>query len=151
MAPTLRDGDVVILVKDTYSAPNHLPEYGDILALRRSWASSEADVKQEAANAAGQERRYRIGRVEGLPDDVMAMRSDALYRNDKAVRGDVRIPEENGIEPGTQVEGGGIFLLNDNPDDDLDSRMSNARVAMSDVRGRVVFRVWPLDRFGPIN
>jgi len=195
MAPTLRDGDVVIIVKSTYSA-SRPPEYGAFVAFRRSFALAETlfkygkEADPENVKAQQDERRYRVGRVEGLPGDVMQVKDDALLRNGKEVRGGVGMPppeafaeaevtkNEDGttsikyvggayevttdsygiphtmdgktVEEGTRVDGDSVFILNDNPEDYLDSRDPDVVPLLKDIRGKVVFRIWPINKFGAV-
>jgi signal peptidase I len=195
MAPTLRDGDVVIIVKRSYSA-SRAPEYGEIVAFRSSFALAGMlfkygrETDPDNARAPQEERRYRFGRVEGLPGkegqpgDVMQVKGDALFRNGKQVRSGVGMPppeafaeaditknedgsisaqyaggaieatrtptDEKTVADGTAIDGNSVFILNDDPDDYLDSREPEVDPILEDIRGKVVFRIWPINKFGPV-
>jgi signal peptidase I len=140
MSPALNDGDVVIILKSSYH-DNNPPKYGDVLCFRESFAPE--DMR-------GGDREYRFARVTGLPGDGMETRANGVYRN-----GDmVAAPDADGGSAGTglrTLESEEVFVLNDNAADALDSRNDGIKATLGDARGKVVFRIWPLDRFGKVQ
>jgi signal peptidase I len=149
MSPTLNDGDVVIVLKHSYSDVRP-PEYGDVLCFKRSFAP-------ESARGPGGERTYRFARVAGLPGDEIESRDGYIYRSgENSERLAPVVPD------GEAVSGGGfagtrdvgpedVFVLNDDPNDTLDSRDGAVDAQLGDARGKAVFRIWPLDGFGPVG
>ncbi|MDR1292890.1 MAG: signal peptidase I [Clostridiales Family XIII bacterium] len=164
MSPLLNDGDVVIIAKrDYYDA--RLPQYGDVLCFKRSFAPEGA---QAGSGGGSDERSYRFARVAGLPGDRMDIRPDGIYRNGEklnglAASGDAgeAAPKGEAASTGAPAQGddsgirkvgaGEVFVLNDDPRDALDSRDDRVDTLLSDARGRVVFRVWPFDGFGMVR
>jgi signal peptidase I len=176
MSPLLNDGDVVIILKSTYYDAR-LPAYGDVLCFKRSFAPEDARTGDDGGF---DERSYRFARVIGLPDDEIEMRADGIYRNDGKLTvpgsatggnaggtdetggaapesetasvdasGDTPAPDDiSGIR---KVGAGEMFALNDNQQDMLDSRDDRVDTLLSEARGRVVFRVWPIGRFGIVQ
>jgi signal peptidase I len=134
MSPALRDGDIVIIAKNTYSDVR-LPGYGDIVVFKRSFAP----------NADSSDRRYRAARVAGLPGDIMEAQGGELKRNGEAVRTGVGELEKK------EVAEGELYVLNDSGGDALDSRDPAVSAELGAIRGKVVFRIWPLDRFGGVG
>jgi signal peptidase I len=131
MSPTLRDGDIVIIAKNIYSDARP-PGYGDIVVFKRSFAP----------DADSSDRRYRIARVAGLPNDEMAAQGGELKRNGETVRSDAGDFEKQ------EVAEGGLYVLNDSGSDALDSRDPAVSAELGGIRGKVVFRLFPFDRFG---
>jgi signal peptidase I len=149
MAPALNDGDVVIILKKSYYDAQ-LPEYGDVLCFKRSFAPRGARGSDGTADGSG-EKSYRFARVAGLPGDELSERDGVLYRDDRELSGTAAGAEANASVTRREVGPGEVFVLNDNPDDALDSRDSEVDTTLDDVRGKAVFRIWPPDRFGTID
>jgi signal peptidase I len=147
MSPRLNDGDVVIILKSSYYDAK-LPEYGDVLCFRRSFAS-------ESARAASgfDERSYRFARVAGLPGDEMELRGDGVYRNGKRLSGsDFAGVKGSDEDAGVRKVGSGeVFVLNDDSPNAMDSRDDGTDTLLDEARGKVVFRVWPIGGFGTVN
>jgi signal peptidase I len=147
MAPALDDGDVVIIVKESYHDARP-PEYGDVLCFKRSFAP------QSAQGSGG--KTYRFARVVGLPGDELSVKDGVLYRNGERPDGiavAAGAAEEKADAPAVarKVGPGEVFVLNDNPDDALDSRDSAVAALLDDVRGKAAFRIWPPGRLGAIE
>ena len=131
MTPTLQDGNIIVSVKDS----NY--ECGDIIAFYYN-------------------NKVLVKRVIALPGDwvdidedgtvfVNGMMLDEPYITDKAL-GDCN------IELPYQVPAAKIFVLGDHRSNSADSRNTAVGcVAEEQIVGRIVFRVWPLSQFGPIN
>jgi signal peptidase I len=166
MSPLLDDGDVVIIFKSAYYDASP-PKYGDVLCFKRSFVPENFRTE---ADGGFDERSYRFARVAGLPGDEMEFRGDGIYRNGNKLSGFEPAGEgaahEDSSEdapdsPGGEEEGGAsgirkvgsgeVFVLNDDRSDALDSRDERVDTLLDDVRGRVIFRIWPIDGFGRVN
>jgi signal peptidase I len=140
MEPTLKHRDLVVLSRITYILGN--PKQGDIVAFPYSENPSEHYIK----------------RVIGVPGDVIdivggqftvngvplvdAFANDSIY-----IFGDVAFPTP-------PIQDGYYFLLGDNRNGSKDSRYTSVGydgygcVPKNKIVGKVVIRLWPLNRFG---
>ncbi len=126
MEPTLHDGERVVIDKlgPTFSDL----ESGEIVIFTSPLDPSKNLVK----------------RVIGVAGDKISLRGDRVFLNEKplpeayALRGLYQQDDERIVPPGH------IFVLGDNRPQSKDSRHFGA-VECKAVRGRVLFRLWPLD------
>lgn len=122
MAPTLNEGDVVVVNK-----VDRQPARGELVILR-SPQNGERVLK----------------RVVGVGGDVVAIRDAILYVND------VEMPEPyvdhesiDALYYGpVAVAAGSVLVLGDSRADSIDSRVYG-QVSLRDVTGTVVARLWP--------
>ena len=138
MSPTIRDGQLLVVSKTSYSAKRGAPERNQIVILEKNLAQ---DVSHDNI----------IARVAGLPGETVEIRDGKVFIDGK------EYVTSNGIEGaagqlrvvlGTQQ----IFLLCDNRDENIDSRNEKlGPVDMRDVKGNVLFRIWPFSEFGGID
>jgi signal peptidase I len=176
MSPLLNDGDVVIILKNNYYDAQP-PAYGDVLCFKWSFAPESASA---GVDGGFDERSYRFARVAGLPGDEIETRADGIYRNGGKLSGrgidaggnagesggtdavapengtastdaSVDTSEQDNVSKIRKVDSGEVFVLNDNPRDALDSRDDRIDTLLSEARGRVVFRVWPINGFGTVH
>ena len=131
MTPTMTDGDIVVSVKGGSF------ERGDIIAF---WLNNKILVK----------------RVIGLPgkwvdidgDGNVSVNGEPLeepYLTEKALG-------ECDIELPYQVPDGRLFVMGDHRSTSSDSRSSAVGcVAEEQIVGKLIFRVWPLNKFGALN
>ena len=122
MAPTLEQGDVVVVNK-----LDREPARDDLVTLRSP-----------------QDSRRVVKRVVGIGGDVVAILDAILYVNDVAV--DEPYVDHESIDalyygPVT-VTRGSVLVLGDSRADSIDSR-SYGEVSLRDVTGTVVARLWP--------
>lgn len=130
MLPTFAAGDVVLTSR-------HAPGLDDLhlgdLVVFTSPEDGERALK----------------RVLGLPGDVLVIKDSVLYVNEKVV--DEPYVDHAAIDAyyskTYQVPRGTVFLLGDNRGNSIDSR-DYGPVAVDDVQGRVLFRLWPVIRRG---
>ena len=132
MLPTLEPRDLVIAVRRTER--ERTPDRGDVFVL-----SSPLDGD------------LLVKRIIGLGGEVLDLRNGAVYVDHK------RLPEDYLPEPMIQdlpvrftVPKGYVFVMGDNRNNSEDSRMFGP-VSTDALRSKVVVRVWPLSRFGPIS
>lgn len=131
MTPTLQNGEIVFSMKTADF------EQGDIVAF---YYNNKILVKRMIAG----------------PGDWFDMDSDGtVYVNNQ------RIPEpyltetafgETNIELPYQVPDGKIFVLGDHRATSVDSRNTAVGcVAQEQVVGKIIFRIWPMDKIGMIQ
>ena len=132
MNPTLQNGDVVLVLRASYAAGGE-PRRGDVV---------------ECAFP-GREGTY-IKRVVGLPGEQVAFSGGALYVDGALI-------EEGYVSGVTEdysilLQQDQYLVLGDNRPESYDSRMSDmGPVRGQDLRGRVVFTLWPLGRLGTVH
>lgn len=131
MAPTMKDGDIMVSVKGTHF------DRGDILAFYYN-------------------NKILVKRVIALPGEwvdidvegnvfVNSEMLEEPYLTEKALG-------ECDIELPYQVPDGRIFVMGDHRSTSVDSRVSVVGcVTEEQIVGRLVFRVWPLDGFGSLK
>ncbi len=128
MSPSLRDGDIVISVKDT------TPEPGDIIAF---YYNNKILVKRIIASPGEWVDIDESGNV-----FVNSIPLDEPYINEKALG-------ECNIEFPYQVPEAKYFVLGDHRSVSTDSRNTAVGcVSEEQIVGRIIFRVWPLSDFG---
>ncbi len=138
MEPTLKDGQVLVIVKASYSAKRGEPELGEVVILEKTLAP---DVSKDNI----------IGRVVGLPGDEIKIQGGKVYRNGK------EYVTKSGIAGATgdcdvTVGKDDVFLLSDNRNSDQDSRNPKlGLVSMREIKGNVKFIIWPIGSLGGID
>lgn len=131
MAPTLDDGQIVISLKTTDF------KTGDIAAF---YYGNKLLVKRYIAGASDWVYIDEDGTV-----SVNSIELDEPYIAEKAFgQTDIELPY--------QVPDKRYFLMGDNREDSVDSRNTAVGCASDDqIVGKVVYCIWPLDRFGPVR
>ena len=131
MVPTLEDGQIVVSVKSSSF------KLGDIIAF---YQGNKLLIKRFIAGPADWVDIDIDGNV-----SVNGVVLDEPYIDEKAYG-------ETNIELPYQVPDKRYFLMGDNRDESVDSR-STAVGCISDdqIVGKVVFRIWPLNRFGSVG
>lgn len=131
MTPTLRDGEIIVSVKDAH------PEQGDIVAF---YYNNKILVKRVIAGPGDW--------VNIDPDGTVYVNDQPLdepYLTEKALG-------ECNIELPYQVPDGRFFVLGDHRATSVDSRHTSVGcVAEEQLVGRILFRVWPLPVFGTVG
>ena len=135
MEPTLMPSDMLVTMRE--------PAYrrGDIVVLRHNG-------------------EYLVKRIVGLGGDSLMVVDGALFINGKyASEPYVREPMRYAIDSPVAVPGDGVFFLGDNrnqsddsslPKESWDAKFYYDLASVSDIVGRVVFRYYPYDRWGPV-
>lgn len=131
MSPTMTDGDIVVSVKSVNF------DRGDIVAF---WFNNKILVKRVIA--------FPGEWVDIDEDGGVSINGEPLnetYLTEKALG-------ECDIEMPYQVPDGRIFVLGDHRSTSSDSRSSTVGcVAEEQLVGKLVFRVWPFERFGSLK
>ena len=131
MTPTMADGDVVVSVKGGSFTR------GDIIAF---WFNNKILVKRVIANPGEWVDIDAEGNV-----SINGEPLDEPYLTEKALG-------ECDIELPYQVPDGRLFVMGDHRSTSSDSRSSAVGcVAEEQIVGKLVFRVWPLGGFGPLE
>lgn len=138
MDPTIKDGQVLVITKTSYSAKRGRPDLGQIVLLEKTLAPEVAEDNI-------------IGRVVGLPGDTIEIRDGKVLRNGKEYQ------TENGIKGASgnlkvTLSKDDVFLLADNRDSKTDSRNKKlGPVDMREIKGNVKLRIWPLSDIGGVH
>ena len=146
MERTLQDKDRLIVNKlgKTWSSTTRsdfLPKRYDVIVFNYSGATSGSGEKQ------------LIKRVIGLPGDRVVVKEGVVTifndENPKGFKPDTQGPE-NGVITTTDgnidetIENGEVFVLGDNRENSLDSRVFGP-IGTSDIVGKLTLRIYPLD------
>ncbi len=137
MDETLHDGESLIVDKVTYRFSD--PKRYDIVVF----PSPDGD------------NSYFIKRVIGLPGETVQIVDDEVYIDGKPLGENYGIAaiEYYGIAQEPLVLGDDeYFVMGDNRPVSRDSRYEDVGpIQKSDLKGRAILRVWPLNRFGTIK
>jgi signal peptidase I len=134
MEPTLHEGQILIIAKVNYLFSD--PQRGDIVVL-----------KDELEN------KYLIKRAIGLPGEVIDIRNNKVYIDDKELKPDyTKAPTlDNGFVK-SEVPEGKYFVMGDNRQHSRESRSDTVGfVNRGNIVGKAVFRVWPLNKIGIVK
>ena len=131
MVPTLEDGQIVVSIKSGSFEPGDIVAfyYGNKLLIKRFIAGPADWVNIDM-------------------DGIVSVNGTALdepYIDEKAYG-------ETNIELPYQVPDKRYFLMGDNRDVSVDSRNTAVGcVADEQIVGKVIFCIWPLSQFGPVQ
>lgn len=162
MEPTFVENDRILVYKLGLLLAK--PSRGDMIVLNTVQMDKGflVNMKNEAENIkdninyriTGEIRKNNlIKRVIGLPNDIIDIKDGVLLVNS--------IPEEKSYAQGYTYEGskydypitvpeGKYFVLGDNREYSLDSR-DLGFIDEGQIKGKAVFKIYPLSKFGKIN
>ena len=130
MTPTLQDGEILFTVKTSDF------DEGDVIAF---YYNNKILVKRVVADAGDWVNIDELGNVY-----INDMLLEEPYITDKAY-GDCN------IELPYQVPDGKVFVLGDHRSTSVDSRNTAVGcVAQEQIVGKIIFRIWPLSKIGPV-
>ena len=131
MTPTLQDGEIIFTVKTSKFEP------GDVIAF---YYNNKILVKRVICGPADWVNMDEDGTVY-----VNGTELDEPYLVDKAL-GDCN------IELPYQVPDGKVFVMGDHRSTSVDSRNTAVGcVAQEQIVGKIIFRIWPLNRLGVVG
>lgn len=137
MDPTIKDGQVLITTKSSYSIKRKVPDQGKLVMLKKTLSREISDDNV-------------IARVIGTDGDHVVIKDGVVYVNDEeyVAPGGIK-----GAGPKDKVdvtlEGNEVFLLCDNRSEKLDSRDPRLGVVdMREIKGNILLRIWPLNQIG---
>jgi signal peptidase I len=130
MLPTLHANDRVLVNKLSYDL--HDVHRGDLIVFERPEGESAGQIKD------------LIKRVVGLPGERIEQRDGDVYIDGDLLEEPYLVDgtETTNLEPQTVPEGH-VFVMGDNRDDSMDSRVFHA-IDEDLIVGRAFVRVWPL-------
>ena len=134
MEPTLYEGQILIIAKVNYLFGD--PERGDIVVL-----------KDELEN------KYLIKRTIGLPNEVIDIRNNKVYIDEKELSPDFTEAQtqDNGFVK-SKIPEDKYFVMGDNRLHSRDSRSDTVGyVNRSNIVGKAVFRIWPVTKIGIVK
>ncbi|GAB1476784.1 signal peptidase I [Bacillota bacterium] len=136
MEPTLKDGQIIIVSKETFK--KEPPEIASVVNFHKDFNGAEGDGSS------------RIMRVVGIPGDTIEIRSGKLYRNGEKAE-EPYASGSLGEDYGAVVlKEGEIFVLGDNREESLDSRRLGP-LQITDLRGTCSIIIWPAAEWGRIK
>ncbi|NLD18735.1 MAG: signal peptidase I [Clostridiales bacterium] len=140
MDPTVKDGQVLVMTKSSYSVKRQEPDKGKVVVLEKTVAPkvSEDNI---------------IARVIGLPGDKIKIKDGRVFVNGREYVTETGIKGAGNAKDATyKLKGNDVYLLCDNRDEYIDSRNEKlGPVDMRDIRGTVFLRIWPLSDLGGID
>ncbi|HEY5685972.1 MAG TPA: signal peptidase I [Acidimicrobiia bacterium] len=157
MIPTLLIDDRVMVSKLNYRLGD--PGHGDVVVFENPWAEERTEsVPEKAVRAVLEALGIRtsqsddlIKRVVGIGGDQLEIRSGRVYIDDAALD-EPYLPQDTSMPdygPIT-IPAGHVFVMGDNRAASSDSRVFGP-IPESDIIGKAVMRIWPLDRLGSLS
>lgn len=138
MSPTIKDGQILVTSKTSYSIKRRVPDRGKVVILKKPLSLEVADDNV-------------IARVVGTDGDHIVIRDGIVSVNGEEYVTPGGIRGAAG-EVDVTLEGNEVFLLCDNRKEKLDSRDPKlGLVDMRQIKGNVLLRIWPLSKFGRIE
>lgn len=126
MESTYHDGNIVLVDKIFYKRGQ--PSYDDIVVIRYLLPNGEEQI---------------IKRIVGLPGDHLEMKDNQLYRNGQLLKEDyINEPMEYNEDFSYDIPEGKIFVMGDNRNVSMDSRVIGYIDFDESVVGKVFFKVF---------
>jgi len=158
MEPTLNINDRVLVVKDKYINMNYA--VGDVIVFYNPNYVYNKNTYQEFYDSLKvwnlNEQQLAIDtafikRVIGIEDDVVKITSDGkIYNNGELVNIDNVSGERTTQEGNYIVAKNTLFVLGDNIENSIDSRIYGS-ISRDQVVGKAVYKIYPFKEFDVIN
>lgn len=131
MLPNLHDGEYVMTYKLAYDFGK--PNYGDVVIV-------------DKGERIGNDQLF-IKRVIGLPNDYVEIKLNQLYINGKPIQESyIKEAMENQEDVSFRLRENEVFVMGDNRNNSLDSRVFGPVDYQKEIRGKVIFRFIPLNQ-----
>ena len=139
MLPTLVENDYLIMSKQSYTIGEM--ERGDIIIF-------ESDIIDTEGN-----KKFLVKRAIGLPGDVIEITNGQVMINGEVLEESyLNRNFTHGEIEAFEIPEGKVFVMGDNRDVSNDSRSEDVGlVDMEDVQGKIVFRLYPFNKFGTVD
>lgn len=139
MEPNFYENDYLFISKMSYKV--HDIKRGDVIVFH-------SDLLTDSGK-----KKLLIKRVIGLPGDQIDIHDGKVYINGKLqYESYIKVQRTIGNIDGLTVPKGKLFCMGDNRDVSIDSRYEEVGcVSESKVVGKVVFRLFPFNKFGLIK
>lgn len=92
-----------------------------------------------------------VKRLIALPGDIVEITNGTVYVNGEPLEEGYINNAPNYEYPPTKVPENCLFVLGDNRNHSYDSHLWSDWLSINDVKGKVFFRYWPLDRIGRVE
>ena len=126
MEPTYHNGNIILVDKIFYK--QNEPSYNDIVVVAYHVSPGEDQI---------------IKRIVGLPGDRIEMKDNKLYRNGELIDEEyIKEPMTGNKDFAYDIPEGKIFVLGDNRNNSIDSRVIGYVDFDKEVVGRVFFKVF---------
>lgn len=126
MEPTYHNGNIILVDKFFYKRGE--PQYNDIIVVKYHVSAGEDQI---------------IKRIVGLPGDRLTMKDNQLYRNGELLKEDYINEAMNSNEDFEyDIPEGKVFVMGDNRNNSVDSRMIGYVDFDEQIVGRVFFKVF---------
>lgn len=141
MQPNFYTNDYLFISKQSYKLFGGQPERGDVIVFKSKLEDAEGETKM------------LIKRVIGVPGDVINIHDGKVYINGKEIDDSYTMDHyTTGDITELVVPADHLFCMGDNRAVSIDSRSDSVGlVSYKDIVGKVVFRVFPLRKFGTIH
>lgn len=159
METTLIENDAIVIGKLNYVFG--APKRGDIVAFVldeniSGWFNKIKILYEDTYYKLlkKEHRRRLVKRVIGLPGDIIDIKEGNVYVNGKLLEEnyvtDKTYSRTGYIQFPVEVKKGEVFVLGDNRDVSRDSRNFGC-IPNSNIEGKVIFKIFPLSKFGFIK
>ena len=158
MLPGIESGDVLVVLKierwlDAWGIRQNYINRGDVIVLKPDDWRSSAFVPFVGETFGWKFQPYFVKRAIALEKDSLEIDAgDVIVNESKLAEAYIKGPATVENEPPLEIPTRNVYVLGDNRliGESIDSRRFGPQ-PLSRVAGRVVLRLWPLWKFGPVR